>query len=300
MKPIQNICLLGFGEVGRTLAEDLSAFPSVQLTAFDRLFSEKKSPASNNLQICPQVVVYQHAADAVAQAELVISAVTAAQDLKAAQAVASVLPAGSWFLDLNSVAPGTKQSVAALIEEAGGRYVEAAVMSPIHPLRSKSPILLGGPHAREFVEIGQALGFMGTRFCDEALGMASAIKMCRSVMIKGLEALISESLLSARHYGVEQEVLSSLNNLFPMENWSRHAHYMITRTLEHGVRRAEEMREVALTVRAAGLEPRMSQATAERQEWASQFSSALEQKELLPLLDNMLTELHSHEKKFKC
>ena len=300
MKPIQNICLLGFGEVGRTLAEDLSAFPSVQLTAFDRLFSEKKSPASNNLQICPQVVVYQHAAEAVAQAELVISAVTAAQDLKAAQAVASVLPAGSWFLDLNSVAPGTKQSVAALIEEAGGRYVEAAVMSPIHPLRSKSPILLGGPHAREFVEIGQALGFMGTRFCDEALGMASAIKMCRSVMIKGLEALVSESLLSARHYGVEQEVLSSLNNLFPMENWSRHAHYMITRPLEHGVRRAEEMREVALTVQAAGLEPRMSQATAERQEWASQFSSALEQKELLPLLDNMLTELHSHEKKSKC
>ena len=75
MKPIQNICLLGFGEVGRTLAEDLSAFPNVQLTAFDRLFSEKKSPASNNLQICPQVVGYQHATDAVAQAELVISAV---------------------------------------------------------------------------------------------------------------------------------------------------------------------------------------------------------------------------------
>ncbi|MAC42399.1 MAG: 6-phosphogluconate dehydrogenase [Deltaproteobacteria bacterium] len=295
MKPIQNICLLGFGEVGRTLAEDLNAFPNVQLTAFDRLFSEKKSLASNNLQICPQVVGYQHATDAVAQAELVISAVTAAQDLKAAQSVASALPAGSWFLDLNSVAPETKQSVAALIEEAGGRYVEAAVMSPIHPLRSKSPILLGGPHAREFVEIGQALGFMGTRFCDEALGIASATKMCRSVMIKGLEALVS-----ARHYGVEQEVLSSLNNLFPMENWSRRAHYMITRTLEHGVRRAEEMRQVALTVQAAGLEPRMSQATAERQKWAPQFSAALEQKELLPLLDNMLTQLHSHEEKSKC
>ncbi len=300
MKPVQNICLLGFGEVGRTLAEDLGSFPNVQLTAFDRLFSEKESPASSNLQACPQVVGYQHATDAVAQAALVISAVTAAQDLKAAQSVASALPAGSWFLDLNSVAPETKQSVASLIEEAGGRYVEAAVMSPIHPQRSKSPILLGGPHAQEFVEIGQALGFSGMRFCDEAVGKASATKMCRSVMIKGLEALISESLLSARHYGVEQEVLSSLNNLFPMENWPRHAHYMITRTLEHGARRAEEMREAALTVQAAGLEPQMSQATAERQEWAPQFSAALEQPELFPLLDQMLTQLHSEAEKSKC
>ena len=149
MKLIQNICLLGFGEVGRTLAEDLSVFPNVQLTAFDRLFSEKEIPASRNLQTCHQVVGYQHATDAVAQAELVISAVTAAQDLKAAESVASALLAGSWFLDLNSVAPETKQSVAALIEEAGGRYVEAAVMSPIHPQRTKSPILLvGSPRSR--------------------------------------------------------------------------------------------------------------------------------------------------------
>lgn len=111
MKPVQNICLLGFGEVGRTLAEDLSAFPNVQLTAFDHLFIEKESPTSSNLQICPQVVGYQQATDAVAQAALVISAVTVAQDLKAAQLVASALPAGSWFLDLNLVAPETKQNV---------------------------------------------------------------------------------------------------------------------------------------------------------------------------------------------
>ena len=75
---------------------------------------------------------------------------------------------------------------------------------------------------------------------------------------------------------------------------------MITRTLEHGIRRAEEMREVALTVQAAGLEPQMSQATAERQEWAPQFSAALEQQELLPLLDQMLSQLHSEAEKSKC
>ena len=115
---------------------------------------------------------------------------------------------------------------------------------------------------------------------------------------QGFGALISESLLSAQHYGVEQEVLSSLNNLFPMENWPRHATTLITRTLEHGVRRAEEMREAALTVQVAGLEPQMSRATAERQVGSPIFSG-IRQQELLPLLDQMLTQLYS-EQKFKC
>ncbi len=300
MRPIQRICLLGFGEVGRTLAEDLGKLSGLQLTAFDLLFAEKETSASKNLLACPHVVGYQQAQEAVVEAQLVISAVTAAQDLRAAQSITEALPKDCWFLDLNSVAPETKRHAAQLIEGAGGRYVEAAVMSPIHPLRSKSPMLLGGPHALTFVEMGQALGFAGMSFCDANIGKASATKMCRSVMIKGFEALISESLLSARHYGVEQDVLDSLNNLFPMKTWPRHAHYMISRTLEHGVRRAEEMREVALTVQAAGLDPQMSQATVERQAWAPQFAKALEQDELLPLLDQMLAQLHSQAEKPKC
>ncbi len=201
MRPIQRICLLGYGEVGRTLAEDLGKLSRLQLTAFDLLFAEKESSASKNLLACPHVVGYQQAQEAVVEAQLVISAVTAAQDLRAAQSITEALPKDCWFLDLNSVAPETKRHAAQLIEGAGGRYVEVAVMSPIHPLRSKSPMLLGGPHALTFYEMGQALGFAGMSFCDANIGKASATKMCRSVMIKGLEALISESLLSARHYG---------------------------------------------------------------------------------------------------
>jgi 3-hydroxyisobutyrate dehydrogenase-like beta-hydroxyacid dehydrogenase len=299
VRPIQRICLLGFGEVGRTLAEDLGQMSGLQLTAFDLLFAEKESSASKNLFACPHVVGYQQAQEAVVETQLVISAVTAAQNLRAAQSITKALPRDCWFLDLNSVAPETKRHAAQLIEGAEGRYVEAAVMSPIHPLRSKSPMLLGGSHALTFLEIGQALGFAGMSFCDANIGKASVTKMCRSVMIKGLEALLSESLLSARHYGVE-EVLDSLNNLFPMENWPRHARYMISRTLEHSIRRAEEMREVTLTVQAAGLDPQMSQATLERQAWAPQFAMALEQNELLPLLDQMLAQLYSQAEKSKC
>ncbi|HKX55480.1 MAG TPA: DUF1932 domain-containing protein, partial [Xanthomonadales bacterium] len=117
---------------------------------------------------------------------------------------------------------------------------------------------------------------------------AAASKMCRSVVVKGMEALLTESLLAARYHGVEQEVLASLGEMFPHPDWQRQAHYMITRSLEHGVRRAEEMREAAQTVAEAGIEPWMSEACVQRQDWAAQFGGALEQRELHALLDSIL------------
>jgi hypothetical protein len=111
-------------------------------------------------------------------------------------------------------------------------------------------------------------------------------------MIKGVEALLAESLLSARHYGVEDAVLGSLNDLLPNPDWRRLARYMISRSLVHGKRRAEEMREVAATVDEAGLEPWMSRAAAERQDWAWALAQqappgAVDEQDLLKLLDAM-------------
>jgi 3-hydroxyisobutyrate dehydrogenase-like beta-hydroxyacid dehydrogenase len=109
--------------------------------------------------------------------------------------------------------------------------------------------------------------------------------MCRSVMIKGLEALLAESLLAARHYGVEESVLASLQNLLPADDWPALARYMISRSLQHGTRRAEEMEEVARTVQEAGLAPWMSSACVERQRWAAGHRAALGEAELNGLLD---------------
>jgi 3-hydroxyisobutyrate dehydrogenase-like beta-hydroxyacid dehydrogenase len=125
-------------------------------------------------------------------------------------------------------------------------------------------------------------------FSDQ-VGKASAAKMCRSVMIKGMEALLTESLLAARHYGVESTVLDSLRNLFPGENWPVLARYMISRSLIHGRRRAEEMREVAKTVAEAGLDSHMSMASAQRQDWAAAFRESASIEELEPLLDAVLS-----------
>ncbi len=285
MTALRQVCLLGMGEVGQTLAVDLQARTELLITAYDLLFDEADSKPSRALRDLPHVMAAGSAAVAVQNCDLIISAVTAAQDLPAAESVLAGLRPGAWFLDLNSVSPSTKTRVAGVVGRAGGRYVEAAVMSPIAPRRIASPILIGGPDAGIFLPEGLALGFTGMRLCSAELGAAAATKMCRSVIVKGMEALLSEALLAARHYGVEEAVVDSLSDLFPRPDWQQHARYMISRTLEHGTRRAEEMEEAARTVVDAGLAPHMSEATVARQAWAPQFAAALENEKLGPMLD---------------
>jgi 3-hydroxyisobutyrate dehydrogenase-like beta-hydroxyacid dehydrogenase len=284
MTTIRSLCLLGFGEVGQTLAEDL---PSFHLTAWDVLFGDPASKPGMALAN-HSVSAGKSAEAAVAEADVVVSAVTAAQDVTAAKAVAGGLREGAYFLDFNSASPEMKKQSAEIINGAGGRYVEAAVMAPIGPKRIATPMLLGGPHAEAFLPLGQEIGFSGMKFFSADYGKASAAKMCRSVMVKGIEALLTESLISARHYGVEQTVLDSLSDLFPVGDWPKLAQYMISRALEHGTRRAEEMREVAQTVSDAGLNPLLSSATAERQDWAAARKSALEAENLPDMLDRLL------------
>ncbi|MFL1463529.1 DUF1932 domain-containing protein [Roseococcus sp. DSY-14] len=251
-----RIALLGLGEVGGILAADLAARGWPVARAFDPARPDKG------------VELAAGAAEAVAGAQLVISAVTAAAAEGAARDAAPGLAPDAWFLDLNSCAPETKRAIAAVVEGRGARMVEAAVMAPVPPRRLRTPMLLGGPHAGAFLPVAAALGLDAQVFAGP-LGGASAVKMCRSVMVKGLEALWAESLLAARHHGVERAVLDSLAELLPGVDAPELARYMIGRALVHGKRRAEEMREAARTVAEAGLEPLMAAATAGRQDWAA-------------------------------
>jgi 3-hydroxyisobutyrate dehydrogenase-like beta-hydroxyacid dehydrogenase len=291
MSGISRICLIGFGEVGQTLAADLVQAGVFDLTSFDVAFDRPDSIPSRALPAHPAVCAEASAAEAAKGAQLIISAVTAAQDVEAAGSVAAGVEPGAFFLDLNSASPGMKQASAKLVEAAGGRYVEAAVMSPIGPRRIASPMLLGGPHAADFAGLARPLGLTGAKPHSPTIGRASATKMCRSVMIKGIEALLTESMLAARHYGVEQEVMASLSDLLPVGDWPKLAQYMISRSLQHGARRAEEMREAARTVEEAKIEPLMSRAIAQRQDWAATHKDALAEPQLGAMLDVILQEI---------
>jgi 3-hydroxyisobutyrate dehydrogenase-like beta-hydroxyacid dehydrogenase len=268
-----TVGLLGYGEVGRILAEDLRARGVARVMAYDlKLGGALDGPLREHARRHGVELADSHRALA-AGSDLIVSAVTASQTVAAAQACATGLRPGTWFLDFNSASPGAKQNAARAIEAGGGRYVEGAVMTSVPPHRIRVPLLLGGPWAADLLPALAALGFEA-KVASERLGVASATKMCRSVMIKGLEAMTIESLTAARFYGVEDAVLASLRETFPGIDWERQAAYFFQRVIEHGRRRAEEMREVAQTVREAGLQPWSAAGTAERQAWMADLADA--------------------------
>ena len=267
-----KIALIGYGEVGRILAEDLAP-QGHALAAYDlKLETEAGNPLREHAARTQVALAGSHTA-AVVGAELIVSAVTASQAVAVARACAPAVASGAFFLDFNSASPGAKQRAAGLIDGAGGRYVEGAVMTSIPPYRIRVPLLLGGSHAAALKPVLDGLGF-AAKVASEKLGVASATKMCRSVMIKGLEAMVIESFTTARHYGVEDAVIASLHETFPGIDWENQAAYFFQRVIEHGRRRSEEVREVAVTVEEAGLTPWSAAGTAERQAWVADLADA--------------------------
>ncbi len=262
-----RVGFVGFGEVGRIFTVELKAAGVPWVGPWDLKFDEPAlRDAMSATATTHDVVVCDGLATLCAEATLVVSAVTASNTLAVAQAVAAHIQPGAFFLDLNSASPGTKQQAAALIDGAGARYVEAGVMTSVPPYGIRVPMLLGGAHAAALLPALLALG-MDAKIASDKLGVASATKMCRSVMIKGLEALVLESYATARHHGVEDAMIATLQETFPGIDWQRQGSYFFSRVAQHGKRRAEEMREVAQTVREAGFEPFMASAIADKHDW---------------------------------
>jgi hypothetical protein len=265
-----NVGLVGYGEVGRILAEDLRK-QDVRVSAYDLKLDGHLNGALRDHASAHGVELLASHAELAAQSDLIVSAVTASQAVRVAQACAPAVKPGAWFLDFNSASPGAKQRAAELIDGHGGRYVEGAVMTSIPPYRIKVPLLLGGAGAKELEPLLVGLGF-NARVASEELGIASAVKMCRSVMIKGMEAMVIECFTTARAYGVEDAVIASLAETFPGIDWEKQGAYFFQRVIEHGRRRSEEVREVAETVREIGLTPWSAQGTAERQGWVADLA----------------------------
>jgi 3-hydroxyisobutyrate dehydrogenase-like beta-hydroxyacid dehydrogenase len=270
----RRLAMIGFGEAGRILAAGLAASGRFDVSAYDILVHD---PAARDALLAAaaerRVTMAETHRAAIAGARIVISAVTAASSTDVAREAASALAPGQIFADMNSVSPGAKRANAKLIEGARGHYVDVAVMAPVPPYGLKVPILLGGAAARDLVALLAPAG-MNLEVVADDVGTASAIKMCRSVMIKGIEALVVECMLGARRYGVEDRVLASLEETFPQMQWDKRADYLVSRVVVHGRRRAAEMREVAVTLREAGVEPLMASATAQCQDRIADLADA--------------------------
>ena len=264
----EHIGMVGYGEVGKVFSAGLQPRAARVSTWDVKLTDTAQAAVLRTHAAGVGVLVAESMAQLCAESNLLMSAVTASNTLAVAQAAAPHIRPGTVFLDLNSASPGTKQQAAQLIDAAGGHYVEAGVMTSVPPYGIRVPMLLGGARAAELAELLKLWG-LDARAVSVDLGVASAIKMCRSVMIKGLEALVIESYATARAYGVEDHVLPTLVETFPSIDWSQQGAYFFSRVVQHGKRRAEEMREAANTVQEAGFPPFMAQAIADKQQWVA-------------------------------
>ena len=253
-----RVALIGFGEAGCTFA-DAGGWE-------DAVFAFDIAPARRAAMEECGVLPTSSPAEAMAGAEIVLSLVTADQALPAARDYAPLLPKGALWIDMNSVAPHTKAAAAATVERAGARYADVAVMAPVDPARLNVPLLIAGPHAAEAMAALRDLGFAKTRVVGDKVGQASAIKLCRSVMVKGLEALTAEMVLAAHEAGVLDEVLASLDASEKHVSWRERADYNLDRMIAHGQRRSAEMAEAATMLRDLGIAPLMTENTVRRQQ----------------------------------
>ncbi len=275
-----RLCFIGFGEAGQAIASGLRDVGVETISAWDVLFPSAEGAGLRAAAQAIGVRCAASAADAVDGADLIISAVTAASSLEAAQSVKAHLTGQPYFLDINSVSPGRKQQTAKLLDEAA-RYIDVAVLAPIHPARHETPLLLAGPHAQAVAPLLAELRMRAT-IAGAEVGAAAAIKMVRSVMIKGIEALTLECFLAGSRAGVVDEVAALLKNNYPGLDWTKVVPYNLERMASHGERRAAEMEEVADTLRELGVDPLMTAATVKRQREMGQIGRQQAVRNALP------------------
>jgi 3-hydroxyisobutyrate dehydrogenase-like beta-hydroxyacid dehydrogenase len=259
------VTFVGFGEAASAFAGGWSASGRA-VCAYDRKTDAPATRAAKQVDFDTHGVLgHPTMAAAVAGAALILCLVTADQATAAAQEAAlSVSPGAMWF-DMNSVAPDTKRAVARVIEGVGGRYVDVAVLSPVHPKQRAAPLLVSGPHAEEGAVRLHELGFSNVTLINGAVGAAAAVKMIRSVIVKGMEALSAECAIAAHQAGVVDAVIASLNASDPGADWAARFDYNLDRMMVHGQRRAAEMEESRATLEALSVGSAMTRATVELQ-----------------------------------
>jgi 3-hydroxyisobutyrate dehydrogenase-like beta-hydroxyacid dehydrogenase len=259
-----RLCFIGFGEAGQAIAAGLREAGVDNISAWDILFPRNDGAKLKEAGAKIGARLANSAEDAVANSDIIVAAVTAASSLEAAKSVAPHLTGNPYYLDINSVSPGRKQETARLLGGAA-RYVDVAILAPIHPRRHRTPLLLAGPHAQAVLPLLMDELEMHGSIASDQIGAAAALKMIRSVMIKGIEALTVECFLAAQRAGIADEVAASLKNNYPELDWPKVIEYNLERMASHGIRRADEMEQVAATLTELGIAPLMTEATVTRQ-----------------------------------
>jgi len=258
-----RIGFVGFGEAAYHIAKGLRQPGIASITAFDIKVTDQVRQRARETE----TRLAESNAELAGSCDIMMSAVTADRASQAAEQNAPHLSARHIYADLNSVSPGVKQAISRIIEASGARFAEIAMMAPVPPYNHKVPMLAGGQGAQEFVEMLSPFG-ISAEIVSREVGTAAATKMFRSIIVKGMEALLTECVLGATRYHADERVFASLAESFPNMDWKKLADYMVGRVVVHGERRAREMEEVAATLREIDVEPIMAEAIVRRMDWS--------------------------------
>lgn len=287
----ERIAIIGFGEAGPAFAAGFLANGVGEVRAYDILIDDpSSSDAIRRKAEALGVSACETNAAAVEGVDLVVSTVTADRAVEAARQSAATLRTGQIYLDLNSTSPRAKSEAAAAVAYQGAHYLDAVAMDTVPRHGYRVPLLLAGPMASATMPALTARG-LNLELVGDRIGQACAIKLIRSVLIKGIESVFAEAMLAAGQAGVVDRVLASLDVTLPGLNWPEVAGYYVSRLAIHGRRRAAEMEAAAETIASFGVTPIMAKAIASRERWADEsgltktFDRALEHPSVQDFLD---------------
>jgi 3-hydroxyisobutyrate dehydrogenase-like beta-hydroxyacid dehydrogenase len=241
------LAVIGLGEAGAALARDLST-AGAAVRGFDPAV-----PAVDGVEIAPSAGEAAHSAEAV----LSVNAASAAEAVAAS--VAPALAAGALFADLNTASPGAKRALAAIVGRRGARFADVALMAPVAGRGLRTPVLASGDGAERFAELLGGLGMPVTLIGAEP-GDAAAVKLVRSVFMKGLAAAIGESLAAAERLGRRDDVYADIERTLTGADRALLEHLVEGSPL-HAARRTEEMAAARAMLEELGVQPRIAAAS---------------------------------------
>ena len=257
--------LVGYGEVGSTLGRGLRGAGLERVAAYDKYAFD--GPYADLIQTRAReagVTLVRSPGELAEAADLILGVTPGSASLESADALASSLSACHVFLDLASATPKIKLGVAERLSATGALLGDASIMGT--PKDGYAMAMLSSGPAGErmpdaLVPWGMQIEYVGPR-----LGTASGIKILRSVLLKGIEALTDEMLLAARHYGLDEAVLASASKTLARP-WMATVDSVTPSGVIHAKRRAEEIEMSAEAVADAGVEPIMARAIVQRLRW---------------------------------
>jgi 3-hydroxyisobutyrate dehydrogenase-like beta-hydroxyacid dehydrogenase len=266
------IALLGFGEAGSAIARGLTAeggwrgpvkpgdnAPRRLIAIDPALDKDARGTALGKEARRLEIAIADRYTEALSDADLIICAVQGEHALEAASAAASLLKKGAHFLDLCTVTGRMADEDRTAIEAGGGRYVDVAVMGGFFKSGIRAKMLVAGADGEAAVAWMNANGF-DARYLGPRPGSASSVKMVRSVLMKGLEALGVEALVTAQRQGILEEVLDCFGDV-DLVDFRDHVASLVQTHVVHARRRWEEMGLVARTLEETGVEPLMTRIT---------------------------------------